>query len=241
MSGAGRSQTRRSARALAARLTTDAASRWTASAFAPGLDLPVRQRGQVLRESGVDRAPVVRVQAGGLPGDDGGSPLADPTVAQVLPGVGQLVGQGLGQAQVPRPARRGLPPGQGDLSANPAAPLTGRHPRRGLDLPLRGVERHRHGGLGAGTRVLHRLQHRDLVDALDVRHCGVQGGQALQEVLELRGGEGSRGDTRCWLRITGRQSALPLVELYPFHDDNSRGDHRQPMSTQWQRKPLQHN
>ncbi|GAA2146101.1 hypothetical protein GCM10009844_21740 [Nocardioides koreensis] len=117
-----------------------------------GGELPLAhglQGGGVAGEVGVDAAAVGQAQAAGLPGEDGGLPAGDPAGPEGVQGVGHLVAQHPGQAEVLLAAVRGLASGQGDLGGDAAA-LPGRgHPGRGGLGALGGVELagdHRLGG-----------------------------------------------------------------------------------------------
>jgi hypothetical protein len=92
----------------------------------------------LIDQFGVRRPAVVARQAGGLPGDQGGLPLADLTPAQRIGQVRQLVPQGDGQAEVPAALVGRDAPGQCDLrpdrAADPGSP------------PLRDVTRFVGGG-----------------------------------------------------------------------------------------------
>ncbi len=97
------------------------------------------EAGRVAGQPLVDGGPVLTGEAGGLPDQQRGPPLRDPTGGERGQRVGHLVDQRLRESEVPAAGDRGLPAGQRHLGGHPTTLLAGRQPqvRGGVVVPRR--------------------------------------------------------------------------------------------------------
>ncbi len=222
VSGAGRSVTRRSLCARAARCGQGVRVEPVADPAGLGGRLPITQGtdpagpgGQL----GIHPGPVRAGQAGGLPGDQGGPPLRGLPGAQRGQGVRQLPDQRPGQAQVPGAPHRAVAAGQPDLRGDPGPDPPLGQTRRPLRGPLGGVEPDRHPRLRRGRGGLQPLQHRELLHPLRIRHdAGVVVRAVPAEPSVLTGrlpGSPSDANARTQPRPSTRGSRAARVGQHP--------------------------
>ena len=145
------------------------------------LDPAVAEVLEPTREPGIDPAPVLDRQDGGLADHQGGPPLADLAAGQRGQGVRHLGNQRRGQPDMAGSAMRAVPAGQRDLGGHPPT-LLGR-----IRLDLRPGEVDGDPGLRRGRRTLQLLQQPELVNPLRIPHAGVQVRQPGDPAAQLGG------------------------------------------------------
>lgn len=132
--------------------------------FADGLAVP--PAAESVGDLGIDQGTIVALQQGGLAGDQGSPPLADPPVDHGRKRVREFCDQDPGQAQQPGALVRRDRARQGQLGAGAATLPIGGQPGGGVPLDHPGPQVGGERRLGGGGRVLQPLQSGELVDRL---------------------------------------------------------------------------